>query len=59
MKLGRSQKTAREVAEAGIRAAELVVANPPDDDALRAARELLDLGVDGLEQRLVERAQKS
>ncbi|TWS18583.1 hypothetical protein FK529_14810 [Tsukamurella asaccharolytica] len=57
MKLGRTQKSAREIAEAGIRAAELVAANPPDEVSLRAAREILELGVDGVERRLVERAQ--
>lgn len=58
MKLGRAQKTAREVAEAAIRAAELVTVDPPDQASLRAAREILELGVDGLEQRLVERARR-
>lgn len=58
MKLGRSQRTAREVAEAGIRAAEVVIAKPPDEASLRAAREILELGVGGLEHRLVERARR-
>lgn len=51
--------TAREIAETGIRAAELVVSNQPDEESLRAAREILELGVDGLERQLMERAQKS
>jgi len=53
-RLSSRQKTAREVTAAGIRAAEQAASYPPDEASLRAAREILELGVGGLEQRQVE-----
>lgn len=50
----RTHMTARELAEEGIRAARLVIENATDPKAIQAAREILDLGVDGVEQSLID-----